>query len=85
MSVILNGWVNPRYLNYDWNRSFTITKDATKSVDIPVKIVFEKYAYDASKFSNEKLSYKEMEFEFKQMVAFLCVNELTDQYSDWKN
>lgn len=83
MEKILLGYVNPRYLNYDWNRMFSVTAQPTKSADIPVKVVFEALSYEAAKFTNEQMSYQEMKDEFSRMKAFLCVNELLDNYSNW--
>ena len=54
------GFVTPRFLDSDWYRNFTVHRERRKEVDIPVEIIVDVQAYEASKFTNNMPSYGEL-------------------------
>jgi len=59
----INGWVTPRYLDYHWCKNFSVSRDKSKSVDIPVTVRFETRAYKGAFLDNRIKSYGDLEDE----------------------
>lgn len=64
---VINGWVNPRYLDLSWYTQCTVSTRRKSVSDIPCLLVFNKDMYESAKLTNFKTSMADLKNQITEL------------------